>query len=103
MKKSDKKTENSIRITLTEVCEIALEKIDGFKWITHYVSYNDFPGSLSIVCVFEDTESLVAANKSGEDRILIDLIQEKLASQNMVIKNIKSTVSFNTEENIKLH
>tara|TARA_R110001592_G_scaffold356278_1_gene657795 strand:+ start:45090 stop:45401 length:312 start_codon:yes stop_codon:yes gene_type:complete len=101
MKKSDKKTENSIRITLTEVCEIALEKIDGFKWITHYVSYNDFPGSLSIVCVFEDTESLVAANKSGEDRILIDLIQERLTSQNIIIKNIKSTVSFNTEENIK--
>lgn len=103
MKKSDKKTENAIRAALTDVCEIALEEIDGFKWITHYVSYNSFPDSLSIVCVFEDTESLITAKKSGEDIILIDLIQEKLASQNMVIKNIKSTVSFNTEENIKSH
>ncbi|MDX2463177.1 MAG: Fis family transcriptional regulator [Porticoccus sp.] len=103
MKKSDKKTENSIRVALTDACEIALEEIDGFKWITHYVSYNNFPGSLSIICVFEDTESLVTANKSGEDRILIDLIQEKLASQKIVIKNIKSTVSFNTVENIKSH
>ena len=103
MKKSDKKTENSIIVALTNVCEFALEEIDGFKWITHYVNYNDFPDSLSIVCVFEDTESLVAANKSGENKILISLIQDQLTSQNIMIKNIKSVVSFKTEEYIKAH
>jgi hypothetical protein len=103
MKKSDKKIENAIRDALTDVCNIALDQINGFKWITHYVNYSNFPDSLFITCVFEDMESLQAEKKSKKDTTLLQLIKEKLASKNITIKNIQSAISFSTEDNIKIH
>lgn len=36
MRKTDRKTENLLIRALTEACEIALERFDGFRWVTHY-------------------------------------------------------------------
>ena len=35
MRKSDKKIENQLRLTLTDVCETALKRFNGFEWLTH--------------------------------------------------------------------
>jgi len=46
MRKTDKKRDNTLRLALTEVCDIALKDIAGFQWLTHCVNYSNFPQSL---------------------------------------------------------
>ena len=100
MKKSDKKIEKAIREALTRVCEAALDTIDGFHWITHFVNYNNFPDSLVIVCVFDTDSSLMAAQQSEQGDYLRQLIQYELSSEDINIKKISSAVSFCTEDSI---
>jgi hypothetical protein len=95
MRKTDKKTDNALRDVLTEVCDIAQENYDGFKWITHFANYNNFPGSLSIVCIYGTNEQLEKADVNG----LRDLIQQKLLSIGINNKELRRPVSFDTEEN----
>lgn len=100
MTKTDKKIEKSIRLALTNACEKSLETIDGFQWITHKVNYKNFPDSLSITCVFDNPENLVAAKAADKDTQLKSWIQKELAEQNILIQNINTVVSFDTEESI---
>ena len=100
MKKSDKKIENSIKAALTNVCEQALDTTRGFKWITHFVNYNNFPGSLSILCVFETDEDLLTAQQSKAGACLRKHIHEELASHGINIKNINSAIKFDIEDNM---
>ena len=53
MRKTDKRLENTLIAALTKVCEAALEEFDGFRWLTHFANYSDFPDSLTIVCIFD--------------------------------------------------
>jgi hypothetical protein len=98
MKKSDKKIENSIREALTAVCELALEDVAGFNWITHFVNYNDFPDSLSIVCVFASNDELASVVSTHQNDYLRTLIREKLAAAGIPIANMRHQVSFDTQE-----
>ena len=95
MRKTDKKIENALRGALTEACEIALEQHEGFVWLTHFVNYKKFPGTLSIVCVFDTNEQLSKANNDD----LCAIIKDKLASINIEIQDIRQHVSFDSEEN----
>lgn len=97
MRKTDKKLDNALREALTEVCDMALEKYEGFAWLTHFANYNCFPGSLSIVCVFDTNEQLAKAN----DESLRAMIEQKLGSIDVKIQDIRQQVSFDTEENCK--
>ena len=99
MRKTDKKMENQLRRVLTEVCETALKKIDGFQWLTHIVEYSDFPSSLKVICIFDTNENVsyyVSKNAEGD---LKSLIQKKLQEIGVSIKNIDRHVTFDTEEN----
>ena len=98
MKKTDKKIENAIRKSLTEVCEIALKDTDGFEWITHLVNYSNFPKSLSIICVFDTNVALSNLLSSGKDEYLYQLIKDKLVAASIPINDIRQQVSFDTEE-----
>ena len=95
MKKTDKKIDNALIRALTEVCDIAQENYDGFKWLTHFANYNNFPSSLSIVCIYGTNEQLKKADVNG----LRDLIYEKLLSIGINSKDLRRPVSFDTEEN----
>jgi len=95
MKKTDKKIDNAIRAVLTEVCDAALERQDGFKWLTHIVNYDNFPQSLRIVCIYDLNDHLAVADKEQ----MYKLIQSALARIDIRIKDIKQHVSFDTEEN----
>ena len=95
MKKTDKKIDNAVRAALNKVCQIAQEKHDGFKWLTHFASYDYFPGSLVVVCVYDSNDNLAKSDKQS----LSSLIKEKLESAGIVIKDIRRHVSFDTEEN----
>lgn len=101
MKKTDKKIENAIRKSLTEVCEIALKDIEGFEWITHHVNYNQFPKSLLITCVFDTQTALSKLLSSGKEEYLYLLIEDKLGMVNIPINNIRKQVSFDTKEGYK--
>ena len=95
MKKTDKKIDNALRATLTEACDMALEKHAGFMWLTHFANYQDFPESLSIVCIFDTNEQLSKANLNE----LRATIKAKLTSLDIIVKNINQRVVFDTEEN----
>ena len=95
MKKTDKKIDNALRRALTEACDMALEKHAGFLWLTHFANYQDFPESLSIVCIFDTNEQLSKANLNE----LRAIIKAKLTSIDIIVKNINQRVVFDTEEN----
>jgi len=99
MKKTDKKIENTIREALTEVCDIALKSIVGFKWLTHLVAnYKALPESMSFLCVFETDAELSKALSEHKDELMRRLIKEKLSVVNINVKNIKQQVRFDSEE-----
>ncbi|MFT5274224.1 MAG: hypothetical protein ACI9J2_000748 [Saprospiraceae bacterium] len=94
MRKRDKKIENALRETLTEVCEIALKEVNGFRWLTHFANYQNFPNSLSIVCVFDTKEHLSTVKCDA----ICSLIKEQLRSIDININAIDQPVIFDTEE-----
>ena len=102
MRKTDKKIDNKLREALTEVCEIALENVADFEWLTHLVNFNDFPGSLSVICIFDTNAGLSEARSNQEDNYLYKLIKEKLAAAGIEIRDIQQHVDFDTEENCKV-
>ncbi len=95
MRKTDKKTENALRVILTEACEIAREDYPGFEWLTHFADYDNFPDSLSVVCIYDTN-----ANLANTDRDSVRaLISEKLSAIDIRITHAQRQVSFDTEEN----
>ena len=98
MRKSDKKIENSLRESLTHVCELAQEHVEGFEWITHLVNYDKFPQSLRIVCVFNTNAELSDAITNKQDEYLIGLIEQELAKMAIKVGDLTNKGSFDTEE-----
>ncbi len=98
MKKSDKKIENNLRKSLTDVCENALEDIDGFVWLTHQVNYASFPDSLLITCVFKTNSQLAAFVNSKEKHGLLNQLATALKGIDFNIKSINNHVFFDSEE-----
>lgn len=95
MRKTDKKKDKILREALTEVCDIAQARFDGFKWLTHVANYNCFPDSLAVVCVFDTNAQLAETDKAG----VCSLVKEKLKSIDMDIKDIHRHIVFDSEEN----
>ncbi|AOT08666.1 hypothetical protein [Pseudoalteromonas luteoviolacea] len=98
MRKSDKKLEKAIVAALTEACEDALKIYEGFEWLTHVVNYQTFPESFTIVCVFDNQESLLLAYGEAKGESLKAAIESKLLTHNIKIKGIKKRILFDTEE-----
>ena len=99
MRKSDKKVDNQLRSTLTEVCGIALEDFKGFQWLTHLVNYDNFPKSLKIVCIFDTNDNLLKFMGSSSNHELSKLIQIKLFDVGINLKNMNTHIAYDTEEN----
>ena len=101
MRKSDKKVENLLRITLTAVCDNAIKECTGFQWITHFVNYDDFYNSLKIVCVFDTNENLSQFMSSNSNHQLNSLIQIKLLEAGIILKGMTANIAYDTEEKRK--
>jgi len=99
MRKTDKKIDNQLRLVLTDVCEFALEQIDGFQWLTHLVNYSDFPKSLKVVCVFDTNDNLSSFTSQKSKNELTSLIQAKLQEVDIKVKNMADHISYDTEQN----
>ena len=98
MKKSDKKIERTLCDKLTEVCEASLAKTAGFEWITHTVNYSNVSTSLNVICVFDTHASVEKAENNEHGRQLRQLIVDKLAQENIALKNLAKQISFDSEE-----
>lgn len=98
MRKTDKKTDNQLRVTLTDVCETALEEFTGFEWLTHLVNYSNFPKSLKIVCIFDTDDNLARFMAEDNSRVLNTLIQKKLLGIGVVINDTTKHIHYDTEE-----
>lgn len=94
MTKTDKKIENKLRVALTAVCDIALDRIDGYQWITHTVNYASFPSSLLVTCAFDSPQALDALKHSKQDSFLQKTIVEHLASANIELKTPSKQIKF---------
>lgn len=99
MRRTDKKIDNNVRKALTIACDTALEKVEGFKWLTHVASYDCFPGSLKVVCVFDTNEALARAYDEALDQYFRKLIQGNLLKVGVKFKNVQKQICFDTEEN----
>ncbi len=98
MKKTHKKINNILRESLTRVCDIALVKIEGFKWLTHLVDYDDFPRSLKVICIFDTHQNQALAQDQDKHAYMCDLINQALLKDNIKLPNIRGQVSFDSEE-----
>ena len=98
MKKTDKKYEKTMREALTGVCDIALDEVPGFKWLTHKINYRCFPDSLVVVCIFDTNRDLANALLAQQDDFLRSIIREKLSAAGISIKDMARQVRFDTEE-----
>ena len=96
--KTNQKLDDNICKALTIACESSLHDIAGFSWLTHRVSYTNFPGSLVITCVFNTDEDIEAMLALKQDEILRTTIQKQLLKVGVVVKNIKQCVRFDSEE-----
>lgn len=98
MRKTDKKMDNQLRITLTDACETALKTIHGFQWLTHIVNYSNFPKSLQVVCVFDSNENLTSFLSNSGKNAIASIIQEKLQAIDIKVKNVTDHILYDTEE-----
>lgn len=96
--KTEKKMDNTIRLTLTDVCEQTLGQLAGFEWLTHQVNYTNFPASLLITCVFDTEAHRQQAQDSGEAAQLQRLIQARLLKVGVKFKALGQQVLFDSEE-----
>jgi hypothetical protein len=103
MRKSDKKIDNQIIKSLTEVCQSALEQIDGFEWLTHTVNFDNFPDSLKVVCVFDSNKKLAGYLKSSNSKHLALLIADSLADIGIKLNSVKNQIELDSEENCTLY
>jgi hypothetical protein len=96
--KTQKKTDNNIRLALTDACEQMLQDTAGFQWLTHQANYSDFPASLLVTCVFDTEESKQHAAEGGHTASAQKLIQAKLLKIGIKLKSLQQQVIFTTEE-----
>ncbi|WBA09730.1 Fis family transcriptional regulator [Salinivibrio kushneri] len=96
MRKTDKKYDKAIREALTEVCELTMENIEGFEWLTHEVNYQRFPQSLTVRLMFKDQQTLAGFERSDDYQAVVSDVQSRLAAAGVTLKNINRHVELDT-------
>lgn len=94
MKKTDKKIDKKLREALTNVCEWALDEIDGYQWISHSVNYDRFPASLMINCAFTSQKEIDSLKHSQQDKHLQKIIYEKLADVDIKLQDLNKQIKW---------
>ncbi|WBA18959.1 Fis family transcriptional regulator [Salinivibrio kushneri] len=96
MRKTDKKYDKAIREALTDVCELTMEKVEGFEWLTHEVNYQRFPQSVTVRLMFKDRQTLASFERSDDYQVALNDIQSRLAAVGITLKNINRHVELAT-------
>lgn len=98
MRKSDKKTDNQIRLFLTDICEDFMKAFDGFLWLTHEADYDNFPQSLRMTFVFASQASLDRFLASDGYPQLIAKLEKQLSQMKIRFKRIQDQMAFTVEQ-----
>ncbi|MFQ3237137.1 MAG: hypothetical protein ACI9C4_002716 [Paraglaciecola sp.] len=98
MKKTVKKLDNNVIKALTVACDLAKDKICGFQWLTHTASYDCFPSSLAVFCIFDTQASLYQAQNDELDIYLRRVIQSQLLKVGINLKDARYLVRLDSEE-----
>ncbi len=98
LNKTSQKIDNNICKALTIACESFLHQVTGFLWLTHRVSYTNFPASLVITCVFDNQSQIDEMKQLQQSELLQTTIQKQLLKVGVVVKNISKQVHFDSEE-----
>lgn len=98
MRKTDKKIDNQLRETLTELCDELLDLNLGFEWLTHLVNYDRFPQSLKIVCVFKSAEAQENFANSAHYSHLKSALKTRLTHLNIALKDPHKHLFLDNEE-----
>jgi hypothetical protein len=98
MQKTVKKLDNNVIKALTIVCEQAKRDVPGFQWLTHTASYDNFPGSLAVICIFDTHASLQQARTQELDVNLRRQIQATLLKVGIKLKDARHHVRFDSEQ-----
>ena len=77
---------------------MAKQDIVGFEWLTHSADYANFPGSLVITCVLDNSNSLDVMLANQQDQVLRKLIQKQLLQAGVLLKDVRRHVCFDTEQ-----
>ncbi|WOT06611.1 Fis family transcriptional regulator [Shewanella youngdeokensis] len=96
MRKSDKKINNAIRISLTEVCEHFKGNVLGFMWLTHKVDFAKVNLSLQVTFMFATNESLWAAKREKHTDKMTALTVKLLAEHDIHMVNAVKQCRFET-------
>jgi hypothetical protein len=98
LSKTNQKIDNNVCKALTIACESSLHDVAGFVWLTHRANYTNFPASLVITCVFNTEEEIEAMKTLQQDETMMATIQKQLLKVGVVVKNIKKSVHFDSEQ-----
>ena len=98
LSKTNQKIDNNVCKALTIACESSLHDVAGFVWLTHRANYTNFPASLVITCVFNTEEEVEAMKTLQQDETMMATIQKQLLKVGVVVKNIKKSVHFDSEQ-----
>lgn len=98
MRKSDKKTDNQIRLFLTDICEDFMKDFDGFLWLTHEVDYDNFPQSLRITFVFASQAHLDGFLTSDGYPQLMAKLEKQLSQMKVRFKRLEDQMAFTVEQ-----
>lgn len=98
MRKSDKKTDNQIRLFLTDICEDFMKDFNGFLWLTHEADYDNFPQSLRITFVFNSQAHLDGFLASHGYPQLVVKLEKQLNQMKVRFKRIQDQMAFTVEQ-----
>jgi hypothetical protein len=98
MNKTIKKLDNNVVKALTIVCDTAKQDVVGFEWLTHSANYANFPASLVITCVLDQSQSIDTMLLNEQDIELRKQIQKQLFKAGILLKDARRHVFFDSEQ-----
>ena len=103
MKKAIKKLDKKVIEALTQVCEEAKTKFEGFTWLTHQANYQDFPASLMVTCVFDEDKDVERVLATTEFPTLVELVNVNLNQQGIKLQKPEKHIRLDSEQACQLH
>ncbi|WNO60083.1 hypothetical protein [Rheinheimera sp. MMS21-TC3] len=72
--------------------EQAKVNIAGFVSLTYTASFNNFPASLRVVCLFTDDIALGVAKAAGAEQLLQKLLHKQMFKVGFILKDARHNV-----------
>ncbi len=81
-----------IQKAVAVVEEQAKAEIEGFVSLSYTASFNHFPASLRVICLFTDDNALATAKTSGAEQLLQKWVHKQMFKVGFVLKDARNNV-----------